>query len=582
MQVTRIIKSVWVPSLVIIGTILNLLTIMVFCRRRMRKYCLSISMICLAIADTAVLLVPVLLTWIDETFFTYHFVNKTVWCNLHGYVDLVSCANSSWIIILISSERWFAVCKPWQKNKIFTSCMVKKTLVAIFIASILLFVYFPICVRLNDVECEIEHKEIYSIFGTLSVILVYVLPFFILAFLNIMIIVRLRQRPFQKKTTNLRRKLSAAVPKNSKGHQANEVQGSEETQNNNNQQLLASIVTNNSKNDQNLSITLVTLAITFMILTFPFQAHWFYENIYSSIWSISVDAQDTKKNSTQERISATESFSTNVLLQSLGNGTLIYDKNEDSQITLGDVTFMIKNMNYLINFFLYSALSKLFRQEFLAMISTGEYWNRCLKWPCPSQNQHSSLAELSFSSEAFKSFKNGDYRNAKKKMFLVKLEPANFFEYFRSRNRPVRLDKLQTKTKTTLLNAESDGVQTNKELDLVVDNVTASPNENLEMTKILEERDEWKSNRTSFVMEKTHSLSGSDSLQHNRNFYQYKEKPKPKRNRTLPKSKYRENGNSIKFPIASKFSTEEDISGKFNSRSSNSGCSTVVATIVDA
>ena len=161
-EAASVIKSIWVPSLVSVGTILNLLTIMVFCRRRMRKYCISISMMCLAIADTAVLLIPVLLTWIDEHFFASYYVNNTVWCNLHGYFDLVSCANSSWIILLISIERWFAVCRPWHKNQIFTSRMVTRTLLFIFFASIVLFVYFPLSLRLDSdkAECQIEHQQV--------------------------------------------------------------------------------------------------------------------------------------------------------------------------------------------------------------------------------------------------------------------------------------------------------------------------------------------------------------------------------------------------------------------------------------
>lgn len=104
---------------------------------------------------------------------------------------------------------------------------------------------------------------------------------------------------------------------------------------------------------------------------------------------------------------------------------------------------MIKNMNYLINFFLYSLLSKLFRQELLAMMGGGsnKTGSGCLKkLPCSrllsgrkraEDASSSSFAELSFSVEAFKSLKRGQYRNSRRKLFFFKVEPANFFEYFR-------------------------------------------------------------------------------------------------------------------------------------------------------
>lgn len=104
---------------------------------------------------------------------------------------------------------------------------------------------------------------------------------------------------------------------------------------------------------------------------------------------------------------------------------------------------MIKNMNYLINFFLYSLLSKLFRQELLAMMGGGsdKTGSGCLK-KLPFSKllsgrkrtedaSSSSFAELSFSVEAFKSLKRGQYRNSRRKLFFFKVEPENFFEYFR-------------------------------------------------------------------------------------------------------------------------------------------------------
>ena len=468
-QVTRIIKLIWVPTLVTFGTILNLLTIMVFCRRRMCRYCLSISMICLAIADTAILLGPVLLSWIDETFFEYYYLHHTIWCNLHGYVDLVSCANSSWIIILISTERWFAVCKPWQKNKIFTTFTVKIILFIIFITSTLLFSYFPIIVGRIKNECHIEHQQIYFIFGTLSVILVYFLPFFILAFLNAMIIVRLRHRPFQKKFMTVKKfPVSKKSPDTvNKNNSTNEIPMLDETP----QTFNLSAVPINSSNDQNLSITLVTLAITFMILTFPFQTHWFYENIYS-IWSKRAAAAVGDQNLiplstvTQNPIGVITDLISPYPVNRTTTTTLIHENSSNTSslssstmtITIGDVTFMIKNMNYLINFFLYSALSKLFRQEFLTMISADEYLNKFSKWTRSflQEKSSSSLAELSFSAEAFKNLKNGDYRKSKQKLFLVKLEPSNFFEYFRSsKNRktdsPVITNKFPKHIQTTAM-----------------------------------------------------------------------------------------------------------------------------------
>jgi hypothetical protein len=399
----------------------------------MRKYCLSISMICLALSDTTVLLVPLLLTWIDDVFYKNAFLNTTIWCKLHGYMDLVSCGNSSWIIILISTERWYAVCKPWQKNTMFTNRRVCWALFVIFIFSLLAFLYFPISLGLvpasaangtttllsanmsaTKMECQVLYEQIYFIFGAISVLMVYVIPFFVLAFLNVMIIIKLRARPLKKHsraaTVAIRRKSTQKSDEceglNNNGGRGSCNNGKQLTQ----QQVAAA---NSSKNERNLNITLVTLAITFMILTFPFQVYWMYENVYIIFFS-------------NERHAS--------------NG-------------LRDLTFKIKSLNYLINFFLYSALSKLFRQEFLAMLSSENcfYIGRLLKRLCPAcsndpanGNKASSFAEVSFSVEAFKNLKTGNYKNVRQELFAFKMEPRNLLEFLNHRKKAAAIKKKQT------------------------------------------------------------------------------------------------------------------------------------------
>ena len=383
LTITDKINIILIPILVFVGFILNTLTIMVFCRKKMKKYCLSISMIFLAIFDMLILLGPVLFTWIDDNFFQSYFVNNTIWCNLHGYTDLIFSANSSWIIILISVERWFAVWRPWQKAKQFTNKRMKIIILILFIFSTIVSAYFPLSIRnvnieetvksenklkakpTHNYECRIYRDDVYSLMGTASVLLIYVIPFFLLAILNIMIIIKLRQRPLRAQLRNQKMITESLIKKNNSDScqpKASSTIGtlvSNLADSSNANNLVNSETScenhkiNNSKNDQNLSITLVTVAVTFMILTFPFQAFWFYENFIAS----HVQPVDTSSAylSVLNNTSSINNSTTNSSIDA-------YEKN------LRNLTFIIKNMNYLINFFLYSALSKLFRSEFLALV----------------------------------------------------------------------------------------------------------------------------------------------------------------------------------------------------------------------
>ena len=447
--------------------ILNLLTVMVFCRRRMRKYCLSLTMICLALFDMAILFFPVLLTWIDEIFFKFYFLNNTLWCNMHGYFDLVLCANSSWIIVLISVERWFAVCRPWEKARLFTTQRVGVALASIFLFSTLFFLYFPFSLTLKThansaKECRIEYEKAYNIFGTLSVILVYVMPFILLALLNAMIIFRLRLRPFKapkvrkapkltkKSNTTLNASFTEANPPSMAGNDERSVnneqnndaataatgKGSPNKANGDGTPVKIkkskshSLSTSNSKTDRNLSITLVTVAITFMILTFPFQMYWFYENLFR--WLVE---------SFQQLQSATSSLlATNSTQVNQTSPPSDSDPRLDTHFNCQPITFIIKNMNYVINFFLYSALSKLFRQEFVALLSDDKFIliNKCVKCllrrKAARHRNRKGIAELSITLNGLSGNGNGNDTSKKKKCFTIRIESAHLVRFIESFN----------------------------------------------------------------------------------------------------------------------------------------------------
>lgn len=433
-------RYIWTPIVVVTGTILNLLTIMVFCRRKVLKYCVSLSMIALAISDTTVLTVPLLLSWLDEVFFNYYFVNNTLWCNLHGYADLVSSSNSSWIIILISFERYYAVCKPWEKQRKFTKKRVIFIIFILFLFSLVFFSYFPFSLHLSESlhmsktlerECQLSNENIYYIFGFISVLIVYILPFFILFYLNLMIVFKLRLRPFSARSVSIKReKSSSKRTVDTSEYSLSQTDFSTSTN--------ANFSVNQSKNDRNLSITLVTVAFTFMVLTFPFQVYWFYENIY-----LNFNFEILSNFSSDESLFIQRPPQ----IESAGRSYLKYFK---------DMTFLLKNMNYLINFFLYSALSKLFRQEFVAMISKNKFL-KCLRKMFSSKSNEeekessingSSLAEMSFSLEAFRRIKKG-HLGKSRKLFQIRVEPSNLIEFIR-KNKIIKSNSLNEKRKLSI------------------------------------------------------------------------------------------------------------------------------------
>ena len=205
--------------------------------------------------------------------------------------------------------------------------------------TLFLFVYFPFALHVDVVndsssnlkECKIHYEKLYNAFGLASVVIVYIIPYLVLLFLNIMVIIKLRS---SGKIRVL--KINNNNPLWYKNGSLSSRECSQERVSRNNRQSFVSFFTNKmmrnrqTKKDLNINITLISISLTFIILTSPYQVLWVYEFLYSD-----VDLREVN--------------------------TIDYNQ----YTILKEFVFLLKNFNYLINFILYSLLSKLFRNEFL-------------------------------------------------------------------------------------------------------------------------------------------------------------------------------------------------------------------------
>ncbi|CAF2395415.1 unnamed protein product [Rotaria sp. Silwood2] len=305
------------PCAVAIGIIGNLLSILVFARREMIKFCVSIFTIVLALSDILLLITSLFNIILPDYLGGLLSDKSAFWCHFHGYFDLLFAALSGYSVVFISVERWFSVWKPFDKAKYVT---FKTTIITVFSytsISIIAFSWFPLTLDYSfgkpgsGEQCHLKRPIVYKIFGTFSVIFTYIAPFIFLGILNILIVYRLHNRHH----TSIQR--SVAISTNS-----------------NTDPTLASASTRKrqrQKNtDRNITFMLIAVAIAFMVMSFPFQIYWFYMQIYQP-------------------------------------------KSENK--TLFTLTQTFRYFNCCCNFFLYSATSSLFRRElreiFQCSISTS-------------------------------------------------------------------------------------------------------------------------------------------------------------------------------------------------------------------
>ncbi|CAF4548980.1 unnamed protein product [Rotaria sp. Silwood1] len=302
------------PCAVAIGIIGNLLSILVFARREMIKFCVSIITIVLAVSDILLLTTSLFniilpdfrgVSLSDESAFWWY-VNDDI-NHFHGYFDLLFAAVSGYSVVFISVERWFSIWKPFEKSKYVTFKSTLITVISYILISIFGFSWFPFTLNYNPDQpkpedtCELLRPTVYKILGTISVIFTYIVPFFFLGVLNILIVYRLHAR----QNTVIQRSLmqSSSTFTNDSSFGSSSTRKRQQRQRN---------------TDRNITLMLIAVAIAFMVMIFPYQIYWFYMQI--------------------RRLTV-------------------------QNITLVTLTQTFRYLNCCCNFFLYSATSSLFRRE---------------------------------------------------------------------------------------------------------------------------------------------------------------------------------------------------------------------------
>ncbi|CAF0839212.1 unnamed protein product [Adineta ricciae] len=266
--IVYICTHVVMPCSVAVGIIGNLLSILVFARREMIKFCVSIFTIVLALSDILLLITSLFNIILPELFGGLLSDESTFWCHFHGYFDLLFAAISGYSVVFISVERWFSVWKPFDKAKYVTFKSTLITVISYTLISSLIFAWFPLILSYNPTQendrerCKLVQPTVYKIFGTISVIFTYIAPFIFLGILNILIVYRLHAR----QQTAIQHSLKVTKV----GHRTGASSASTSMRKRQQRQR---------NTDRNITFMLITVAIAFMVMSFPFQIYWFYMQI---------------------------------------------------------------------------------------------------------------------------------------------------------------------------------------------------------------------------------------------------------------------------------------------------------------
>ena len=204
----RMIWLVMSPVLIVVGTLGNVLSALVFCRKPLRNMAASLYLTVLAVADTSVLLYGLLFQWLQLSFEIAVSRRSNVGCKILTFLLYGSVQMEAWILVSVTIERFMTLTRLMTTQVWFTRRRACIGTCCLFTLIFAINCHFFATVHLdatNESPGRCRCKDEYQTFCTwmlpwIDAFLVSILPFVIMFTLNLIIIVKLREHNrFQKK-----------------------------------------------------------------------------------------------------------------------------------------------------------------------------------------------------------------------------------------------------------------------------------------------------------------------------------------------------------------------------------------------
>ena len=279
--------------LVSLGIPTHALSMIIFLRKRMRRYPVSVFMAMLSLANILILAGPITMQWLNhKVLMGFVVTGPNFLCGFHVYIDLVGSSINSWLILMISAERYLSVTKPFFIRTSFNRQQAWAIVFSVFLIALITPLGLAIVTSKVD-GCRLYFLRTFQIIGAIQIFFIYVLPSIIILTLSIITVHILRNR--------IRTRGSRRI---------------------------------------HISVMLITVSFSFITFTIPYQICWYW--LFSTtIGSINMDLK------------------VNII-----------------NISLRYLALTIRNLNYTLNFFLYSLTSFVFLKEAFTIAHCNYFLNQ--------------------------------------------------------------------------------------------------------------------------------------------------------------------------------------------------------------
>lgn len=335
--------------MLVIGTIGNVLSLVILTRKPMRKLSTYTYLAVLSMTDTLVLYIGLLRIWVSEITGKDVREHASWMCKTTNVLGYTVSDYSVWLIIAMTVERWIAVCLPLKAPSM---CNRKRAFIAILgIFFLLLSVNFHFfwTTDLRNIEYEGEiftqcdssesyEKLVTEIWPWVDAFIYSFFPFVIILTLNGLIIHRVLLSKRQRSGLDASRSAYSKPDDSGAG-------GINRPQRN-----------SHSEHSTKLTVMLLTISFTFLLTTLPMNM------------LLIVKAFITQKE-----------VSTEVITRFMLART---------------VTELLMYSNHSMNFFLYCATGEKFRQQLLLLLCPGRQSSPNVRWHSDYTQGHTEKSML--------------------------------------------------------------------------------------------------------------------------------------------------------------------------------------------
>ena len=162
-HITNYIVIYIFPGIVILGTILNTLSICTFRRPSLRKKTTSFLLIILGVCDITVLYLGPTEMWLRIISKSTLSATNDLSCGIYVSVNAMVLTCSGWIIVIVTMERMISMAKPFDFASIFSQRNVIKLLTGMFLSICIFHIPFFLFIQSVHDLIFIENSLVFTI-----------------------------------------------------------------------------------------------------------------------------------------------------------------------------------------------------------------------------------------------------------------------------------------------------------------------------------------------------------------------------------------------------------------------------------